>query len=292
MDELIIDDKKYVSSKRAAQITGYAKDYVGQLCREGYVDAKRVGRSWYVLEAGIKDHRFGGGHADEATATSAAPVKSFTIERPVAEMPVQSGPPAPAPVSGAPSAPHYAAIAPPSINLLQRDEVQVAADDPKLAASTTPSQDFHEAWQAWFDAFHQPHESRGADREPIVDTRIPSQLPEAGLPESAGHIDDDEEVSVPIRQAAPEPPKHLSPRPDAPVLEVRMEEAMRHVAPGRRLPQRTGSRGAAAQITSGILVFIAIVSIGFALLNSGSLDYGLSSVSQADWADGLSIYNK
>jgi hypothetical protein len=59
MDEITLDDKTYVSSKRAAQITGYAKDYVGQLCREGRVEARLVGRNWYVLEASIRAHRFG-----------------------------------------------------------------------------------------------------------------------------------------------------------------------------------------------------------------------------------------
>lgn len=59
MDEVTIDGKVYISSKRAAEITGYAKDYVGQLCREGYIDAKMVGRGWYVLESSIRSHRFG-----------------------------------------------------------------------------------------------------------------------------------------------------------------------------------------------------------------------------------------
>ncbi|MHB1163603.1 MAG: hypothetical protein ACYCZZ_03760, partial [Minisyncoccota bacterium] len=59
MDELLIEGKKYISSKQAAKITGYAKDYIGQLCREGRVSARLVGRSWYVLEAAIQDHRFG-----------------------------------------------------------------------------------------------------------------------------------------------------------------------------------------------------------------------------------------
>jgi hypothetical protein len=59
MDELLIKDQKYISSKRASELTGYAKDYIGQLCREGRVEARLVGRSWYVREAGIKDHRFG-----------------------------------------------------------------------------------------------------------------------------------------------------------------------------------------------------------------------------------------
>jgi hypothetical protein len=59
MDELTFDGKTYVSSKRAATITGYAKDYVGQLCREGRVQARLVGRNWYVLESSIREHRFG-----------------------------------------------------------------------------------------------------------------------------------------------------------------------------------------------------------------------------------------
>jgi hypothetical protein len=59
MDELTIEDKKYISLKQAAQLTGYARDYVGQLCREGRVPARLIGRSWYVLETGIQDHRFG-----------------------------------------------------------------------------------------------------------------------------------------------------------------------------------------------------------------------------------------
>lgn len=59
MDEILIEEKKYISSKQAAKITGYAKDYIGQLCREGRVPARLVGRSWYVLESAIQDHRFG-----------------------------------------------------------------------------------------------------------------------------------------------------------------------------------------------------------------------------------------
>ena len=59
MDSLEFDGQVYVSTKRAAEITGYAKDYVGQLCREGRVTARLVGRSWYVSESSIKEHRFG-----------------------------------------------------------------------------------------------------------------------------------------------------------------------------------------------------------------------------------------
>jgi len=77
MDELEIDEKKYLSSKRAAKVTGYAKDYVGQLCREGRVQARLVGRSWYVLESSIHDHRFGkdtntGNKSDDALEASSS----------------------------------------------------------------------------------------------------------------------------------------------------------------------------------------------------------------------------
>ncbi len=58
MDELTLNGEKYISSKRAAKTTGYTKDYVGQLCREGKIIAQLVGRNWYVSEASIHKHRF------------------------------------------------------------------------------------------------------------------------------------------------------------------------------------------------------------------------------------------
>ena len=67
MDELTIENQKYLSSKRAAKITGYAKDYVGQLCREGRVLARLVGRNWYVLESSVLEHRFG---VEKSTTTT------------------------------------------------------------------------------------------------------------------------------------------------------------------------------------------------------------------------------
>lgn len=56
MDELEIQGKKYISSKRAAELTGYAKDYVGQLARAGKIPGTRVGRAWYVEEVALTSH--------------------------------------------------------------------------------------------------------------------------------------------------------------------------------------------------------------------------------------------
>ncbi len=93
MDELTIGDKVYISSKRAAKITGYAKDYVGQLCREGRVEARLVGRNWYVLESSIHEHRFGSEEQTMVTAeskvvpSSSVPVSTWKEPEYFAEVP-------------------------------------------------------------------------------------------------------------------------------------------------------------------------------------------------------------
>lgn len=55
-DELVLNGKTYVSSKKAAESTGYARDYIGQLSRGGLIDAERVGGLWYVSMDSLKDY--------------------------------------------------------------------------------------------------------------------------------------------------------------------------------------------------------------------------------------------
>jgi len=47
-DEITMGDVAYVSSKRAAQVSGYTQDYIGQLCRAGLIQSQRVGGLWYL----------------------------------------------------------------------------------------------------------------------------------------------------------------------------------------------------------------------------------------------------
>src|SRR3989344_7520593 len=61
---LLLNGKKYISARRAALKTGYTSDYVGQLCRSKKVDAKLVGRGWYVLEKDIFSHKNSKNHFD------------------------------------------------------------------------------------------------------------------------------------------------------------------------------------------------------------------------------------
>lgn len=48
-DELTIEGKQFISSKRASKLSGYAQDYIGQLARGGHIEAQRIGGLWYIF---------------------------------------------------------------------------------------------------------------------------------------------------------------------------------------------------------------------------------------------------
>lgn len=47
-DQIEVEGKVYISSRRASESTGYAQDYIGQLARKGLIDSRRIGGLWYV----------------------------------------------------------------------------------------------------------------------------------------------------------------------------------------------------------------------------------------------------
>lgn len=47
----------YISSKHAAEKTGYTQDYIGQLARGGSIEAKRVSGMWYILEESLRAYK-------------------------------------------------------------------------------------------------------------------------------------------------------------------------------------------------------------------------------------------
>ncbi len=51
------DGEEYIPTQKAAEITGYTQDYVGQLARGGEIAARKVGRRWYVGKAALLQHR-------------------------------------------------------------------------------------------------------------------------------------------------------------------------------------------------------------------------------------------
>ncbi len=167
MDELVIDEKKYISSKRAAKVTGYAKDYVGQLCREGRVPARLVGRGWYVLESALQDHRFGTSAQTEHILMHKSEVETAKSDSPVL-----------APVW---ESPRYKSLPEPSrpperhINALedhwQEWFAQVSAET--LPVVTTPIQEELQEEAKEEQEERDEHEVREAEEE-IVNEIVPS----------------------------------------------------------------------------------------------------------------------
>ena len=56
-DSLVRNSKIYFSLRSASKSSGYTKDYLGQLCRNGNVDAFRENKSWYVSLESIVFHQ-------------------------------------------------------------------------------------------------------------------------------------------------------------------------------------------------------------------------------------------
>lgn len=160
MDEIIIGEKKYISSKQAAKMTGYAKDYIGQLCREGRVPARLVGRGWYVLETAIKDHRFGDQKTEEEVETEpVAPAFPPTWEAPRYE------------------ASSFEVL--PSINRLQDAKESVPEEE---EAGSEVAQHLQDSWRAWFDRVAMNTAESAAAVEPEKPQEEVSKEDEGDIP--------------------------------------------------------------------------------------------------------------
>lgn len=67
-DSFNLDGKIYISSRRAAEMSKYSNDYIGQLCRGGKVVAKMIGRNWFVDQDSLIQHKKNSDEAFEARA--------------------------------------------------------------------------------------------------------------------------------------------------------------------------------------------------------------------------------
>jgi len=56
-EQVTIEGKEYISSKRASELSGYAQDYIGQLARGAQIDAQRVGGLWFVLMSSLESYK-------------------------------------------------------------------------------------------------------------------------------------------------------------------------------------------------------------------------------------------
>ncbi len=256
MDELTIDEKKYISSKRAADITGYAKDYIGQLCREGYVPAKRVGRNWYVLESAIKDHRFG---ADVA------------IPEPKNDSP--ESPPKPVETSGT----TYAAIeAPelPSVNRIVDLEKSEQVD----------VQMVQDAWQSWFDTFRH-----GSGKTVVAPEATQEQEVEAGSTEQ-DLANEEHSLQTEAENVFLQPITSSEPRHD--LLIARAPMGSQNRKEGREKKNSPAPYRSTRVLVQAVCMLLASALLAAALLGTGYFDTKIVSVRQASFISGVSMYNK
>lgn len=260
MDEILIEEKRYISSKQAAKITGYAKDYIGQLCREGRVTARLVGRSWYVLEAAIQDHRFGAPAVEpmsKDTPKEAEPVLSSSLSEPRYSEVVEEKIPTVDELSETPSA-----------------HIQESAD---ATASTDPLQD---SWRSWFDR--------------AEDSAVEAITPHAEPVEAAEErIEQEESVeeNVPVRAI-----HHTLYKPDEEVAlpaitkVYRSQEAIYEEQPIRRT-NRKGRNQMVSGIQAGSLL-VGALAIALALIGSGFFDAYVLSNRQVSLMAGVAVYDK
>lgn len=57
MDTVTVDGKTYIKAAKAAALVGYTADYIGQLCRKRTVEGIVLGKTWYVREESLLDHK-------------------------------------------------------------------------------------------------------------------------------------------------------------------------------------------------------------------------------------------
>lgn len=57
MKNLKVDGVEYIKASEVAKQYGYTSDYIGQLCRSEKIEARLIGRSWYVDPSSLVQHK-------------------------------------------------------------------------------------------------------------------------------------------------------------------------------------------------------------------------------------------
>lgn len=269
MDELTIDGKIYVSSKRAAAITGYAKDYIGQLCREGRVEAKLVGRSWYVYEPSLKKHRFSDAAQEEkpkAETAWGAPEKDIDSGNAVEASEKAN-------IQAVWDVPAYTAEEVkilPELEPVPEEEALApvpAGEEPEAA----PLSDMQSAWQEWFstrtasDASPAPRPIRDEKPEeaaPIVTPRENSFSDSENVPVRTIVSD----IAPVVRHVEPTPREYAPPVSYA---------AAKHVSAARTsTPVRTSRRASSGYRRTAEILLVVIIALfaSMAFISTGVMD--------------------
>lgn len=257
MEEILIDERKYISSKQAAKITGYAKDYVGQLCREGYIPARKVGRSWYVLESAIQDHRFGILKPDQSPVVVVEPAAREEVVERSRE------------ITGAWESPQYEPVQSSVTTSALKDE-KIANNIAMSAREDTPN--LNDAWNEWFKLVEE--RSRGAEVSQQKSDEVVREVDHEESPEPYTDVD---ERSVPVDFMIKAPT-------------VVSEQKVIGESVTRQRGQAGGVRTRVLWVFQACAVLFACIAASLALLNSGYFDTYIASDERLSLLAGILVY--
>lgn len=302
MDELVLEGETYFSTKRAAKETGYAKDYVGQLCREGRVNARLVGRSWYVLASAIREHRFGGAAQDAPKVDVKTAPHLPEVEKPVArDLPSLAWEPA-----------RYESVSDtplPNINRLHNAPAAVIAPgkayapESEVVVPAAAASDMQRVWSEWF-------EKTPNDTTPIVadDLKVLAPAPTVEVEQASeetqdtkegGHFaaPEDDSIVIPLR-TVPVVSKLPVPVIDAFSDDWVAEERAEALAVLRSRERaevlheggagaRNSAGGAVLRISAIIAVLFALIFVVLTVAGTGYIDKYLISFRQVSYLSGI-----
>lgn len=262
MDEITIGDKVYISSKRAAKITGYAKDYVGQLCREGRVEARLVGRNWYVLESAIREHRFGAVQESNAAAANFEEIpaedRANTWQKPtyIAESPSM--------VPELAQKPAQEPVSSPAIADMQSAWREWFSDKKTVEALPDGSQDFKEEYLPMVLESAEPVDAK--EEETVTLQRIESPIE----PERV-ESEEENEIEIHKSYASRETGEQI-PQTNIPVVDLTQKKQGRNIPTRPQIPVAANDKTSGNGVTRALLIVLALVAALVAIIGTGNAD--------------------
>jgi len=252
MDTLTLEGKEFISTKRAAEITGYAKDYIGQLCREGRIESRLIGRNWYILESSVREHRYG---AESVKESELVPEESDVIEEeeniteePVVEVPEE---------------------------VSVTEEAPVMPNEPEKEDSEA-IEEIQRAWQSWFSNRYVEETPRSLElsKETAPDTDSTEKTSQKAI------LEEEDTSSIRISRIADHVPSQTSSVPRT--VSISMQRGHRvapphnyHQVPQERAeePRKPLKQGKGRRlILESVFIAIAGLSLAVALVGVGALD--------------------
>ena len=133
-------EQNFISTREAAKLSGYNSDYLGRLCREGKIEATRIGRAWIVNKNSLLS--FVADQEEQKKKNAEALAQAREVEYKAAQEAKVIAPvvveEAPVEVVSLPTAPVIAASVPEEVVVETLPEPVIASQEPVLSPIQLP----------------------------------------------------------------------------------------------------------------------------------------------------------